>query len=117
SVVKGIEPQPEFEKVVTISMRELDKVLEVDAVSSAARIQGGIYGPAIEDALRDTPFTMRDYMQAYRCSTLGGCLATHPRAHYATLGTPIDDFVESPRVVTPPGPLETRRLPGCDPGP
>ena len=28
----------------------MDKVLEVDAVSQAARIQGGIYGPAIEDA-------------------------------------------------------------------
>ena len=29
----------------------MDKVLEVDAVSQAARIQGGIYGPAIEDAV------------------------------------------------------------------
>ena len=51
SVVKGIEPAATFDKVVTISMRHMDKVLEVDAVSHAARIQGGIYGPAIEDAL------------------------------------------------------------------
>ena len=55
SVVKGIEPPAAFEKVVTISTRHMDKVLEVDAVSQAARIQGGIYGPAIEDQLRDTP--------------------------------------------------------------
>ena len=59
SVVKGIEPSAAFDKVVTISTRHMDKVLEVDDISQAARIQGGIYGPAIEDALRATPFTMR----------------------------------------------------------
>src|SRR5579872_6408450 len=117
SVVKGIEPQAEFEKVVTISMREMDQVLEVDPVSSAARIQGGIYGPAIEDHLRDTPFTMRHYMQAYRCSTLGGWIATRSGGHYASLYTHIDDFVESTRMVTPAGTLQTRRLPGSGAGP
>src|SRR5579872_6223962 len=59
SVVKGIEPAAAFDKVVTISMRHMDKVLEVDPQSEAARIQGGIYGPAIEDALRKTPLSMR----------------------------------------------------------
>jgi len=117
SVVKGIEPQATFDKVVTISLRHMDRVLEVDTVSEAARIQGGIYGPAIEDALRDSPLTMRHYMQAYRCSTLGGWIATRSGGHYATLYTHIDDFVESLRVVTPQGTLETRRLPGSGAGP
>jgi alkyldihydroxyacetonephosphate synthase len=117
SVVRGIEPSAEFEKVVTISMRHMDKVMEVDPVSQAARIQGGVYGPHIEDQLRDTPFTMRHYMQAYRCSTLGGWIATRSGGHYATLYTHIDDFVESTRVVTPVGTLETRRLPGSGAGP
>ncbi len=81
-------------------------------MSQAARNPGRIYGPAIEDALRNTPFTMRHYMQAYRCSTLGGWIATRSGGHYATLYTHIDDFVESTRVVTPEGTLETRRLPG-----
>ena len=107
SVVKGIEPPATVDKVVTISTRHMDKVLEVDAVSQAARIQGGIYGPAIEDQLRTSPFTMRHYMQAYRCSTLGGWIATRSGGHYATLYTHIDDFVESMRVVTPAGTLET----------
>ena len=62
SVVKGIEPVAEFEKVVTISMRHMDKVLEVDPVSHAARIEGGVYGPHIEDQLRGTPFTMRGWL-------------------------------------------------------
>jgi alkyldihydroxyacetonephosphate synthase len=117
SVVKGIEPAAEFEKVVTISMRHMDRVLEVDPISHAARIEGGVYGPHIEDQLRETPFTMRHYMQAYRCSTLGGWIATRSGGHYATLTTHIDDFVESTRVVTPVGTLETRRLPGSGAGP
>ena len=117
SVVKGIEPQASFDKVVTISTRHMDKILEVDDVSEAARIQGGIYGPAIEDALRKTPLTMRHYMQAYRCSTLGGWIATRSGGHYATLYTHIDDFVESTRMVTPAGVMETRRLPGSGAGP
>jgi alkyldihydroxyacetonephosphate synthase len=95
----------------------MDRVLEVDAVSEAARIQGGIYGPAIEDQLRDSPFTMRHYMQAYRCSTLGGWIATRSGGHYATLYTHIDDFVESTRMVTPAGVMESRRLPGSGAGP
>ena len=117
SVVKGIEPAAGFDKVVTISMRHMDRVLEVDPVSQAARIEGGVYGPHIEDQLRGTPFTMRHYMQAYRCSTLGGWIATRSGGHYATLTTHIDDFVESTRVVTPVGTLETRRLPGSGAGP
>ena len=43
------------------------------------------------------------------CHTFGG--------HHATLTTHIDDFVESTRVVTPVGILETRRLPGSGAGP
>ena len=117
SVVKGTEPSSAFDKVVTISLRHMDKVLEVDPVSQAARIEGGAYGPHIEDQLRNTPFTMRHYMQAYRCSTLGGWIATRSGGHYATLYTHIDDFVESVRVVTPVGALETRRLPGSGAGP
>ncbi len=117
TVVKGVEPPADAEKVVTISMREMDQILEVDPISQAARIQGGIYGPAIEDQLRDTPFTMRHYMQAYQFSTLGGWIATRSSGHFATLYTHIDDMVESTRVVTPVGTLETRRLPGSGAGP
>jgi len=79
SVVKGIEPPAAAGKVVTISTRPHGQVLEVDAVSHAARIQAasmaGHRGP-----VRDTPFTMRHYMQAYRCSTLGGWIATRSAA-------------------------------------
>jgi alkyldihydroxyacetonephosphate synthase len=48
---------------------------------------------------------------------LGGWIATRSGGHFATLYTHIDEFVESLRVVTPRGVLETRRLPGSGAGP
>jgi len=48
---------------------------------------------------------------------LGGWIATRSGGHFASLYTHIDDFVESLRVVTPRGLVETRRLPGSGAGP
>ena len=55
--------------------------------------------------------------KASSISTLGGWIATRSGGHFATLYTHIDDLVESLRVVTPAGTLETRRLPGSGAGP
>jgi alkyldihydroxyacetonephosphate synthase len=103
--------------VVSLDVSGLDQVLEIDRVSRAARIQAGIYGPALEDALRPYGHTLRHFPQSFEFSTLGGWLATRSGGHYATNRTHIDDFVESMRVVTPTGVSESWRLPGSGAGP
>jgi alkyldihydroxyacetonephosphate synthase len=103
--------------VVTVDLGRLDRVLEIDRTSRAARIQAGIYGPALEDALRPHGLTLRHFPQSFEFSTLGGWIATRSGGHYATLYTHIDEFVESLRVVTPNGVVESRRLPGSGAGP
>ena len=113
SVVGGVE----CAGAVSIDLSRLDQVLEVDDVSRAARIQGGIFGPALEDALRPHGYTLRHFPQSFEMSTLGGWLATRSGGHYATVYTHIDDMVESMRVVTPTGVSESRRLPGSGAGP
>ena len=95
----------------------LDQILEIDRTSRAARIQAGIYGPALEAGLRPEGLTLRHFPQSFEFSTLGGWIATRSGGHYATLYTHIDDFVESLRVVTPAGVVESRRLPGSGAGP
>ena len=119
SVVGGIEAPAadQYPGAVSIDLRHLDRVLEVDSVSRAARIQAGIYGPALEDHLRGSSFTLRHFPQSFEFSSLGGWIATRSGGHFATLYTHIDDFVESMRVVTPTGTIETRRLPGSGAGP
>jgi alkyldihydroxyacetonephosphate synthase len=119
SVVGGVEAQvgPGYAGAVSIDLRRLARVLEIDRTSRAARIEAGIYGPALEDALRPNGLTLRHFPQSFEFSTLGGWLATRSGGHYATLYTHIDDFVESLRVVTPAGISESRRLPGSGAGP
>lgn len=119
SVVGGVEADvgDAYSGVVTIDLRNLARVVEIDRVSRAARIQAGVYGPALEDQLRPHGLTLRHYPQSFEFSTLGGWIATRSGGHYATVYTHIEDFVEGLRAVTPRGLLETRRLPGSGAGP
>ncbi|TDC57108.1 FAD-binding oxidoreductase [Actinomadura sp. KC345] len=117
SVVGGVEPRFDDRPVVTVDLERLDRVVEIDPVSRAARIQGGVFGPHLEEQLRPHGLTLRHFPQSFEFSTLGGWLATRSGGHYATLYTHIDDMVESMRVVTPSGVSESRRLPDSGAGP
>ncbi|MEO8605827.1 MAG: FAD-binding oxidoreductase [bacterium] len=118
SVVGGVEgPRDGYAGWVSLDLGGLDRVLEIDRTSRAARIQGGVLGPALEDQLRPHDLTLRHYPQSFEFSSLGGWIATRSGGHFATLYTHIDDFVEALRVVTPHGVVESRRLPGSGAGP
>lgn len=119
TVVGGVEARGlgDYAGSLSIDLGGLDRVLEIDRVSRAARIQAGIYGPALEAALRPHDLTLRHFPQSFEFSSLGGWIATRSGGHYATLYTHIDDFVESLRTVTPAGVIESRRLPGSGAGP
>jgi alkyldihydroxyacetonephosphate synthase len=119
SVVGGVE-RPRggrWRGTVTVDLRAMDQVLEVDAVSRAARIQAGTFGPHLEQQLAAHGLTLRHYPQSFEHSTLGGWIATRAGGHFATLYTHVDDLVESVRMVTPRGVLATRRLPASGAGP
>jgi alkyldihydroxyacetonephosphate synthase len=107
----------DFAGVVSMDLTGLDRVVEIDRTSRAARIQGGALGPVLEDQLRPHGLTLRHFPQSFEFSTLGGWLATRAGGHYASVYTHIDDLVESMRVVTPTGVSESRRLPGSGAGP
>lgn len=118
SVVGGVEaPSDDDRPVISCDLGRLDRVLEIDAVSRAASIQAGVFGPSLEAQLRPHGLTLRHYPQSFEVSSLGGWIATRSGGHYATLHTHIDDFVESVRAVTPAGLWESRRLPGSGAGP
>jgi alkyldihydroxyacetonephosphate synthase len=119
TVVGGVEPVvgDGFKATLTIDMRRMAKVLEIDPTSRAARIQAGVLGPDLEAQLKPSGLTLRHFPQSFEFSTLGGWIATRSGGHFATLYTHIDELVESMRTVTPSGTMESRRLPGSGAGP
>jgi len=119
SVCGGVEPDVggDYAGVISVDLQYLNRVLGVDKISRAALIEGGALGPELEAALKPHGLTLRHFPQSFQFSTLGGWIATRAGGHYATNYTHIDDFVESLRIVTPGGVLESRRLPGSGAGP
>jgi alkyldihydroxyacetonephosphate synthase len=118
SVVGGVTPDvaPSYNGAIALDVRSLDRVLEVDDVSLAARIQAGASGPLLEAQLAERGLTLRHFPQSFEYATLGGWIATRAAGHFATGRTHIEDFVESTRAITPLGVWESRRLPGSGAG-
>jgi alkyldihydroxyacetonephosphate synthase len=115
SVVGGVDP---VSGGMSLDLGRLDRVLEVDTVSRAARIEAGATGPRIEEQLAEHGMTLRFFPQSFERSTLGGWIATRAAGHFATGPTHIDDLVESIRAVTVGGEVwESRRLPASGAGP
>jgi len=119
SVVGGVEARigDGFRGAVSLDLRGLSGVLEVDDVSRLARIRAGTLGPALEAQLGARGMTLRCYPQSFEFSTLGGWLATRAGGHFATVYTHVDDLCASIRALTPRGVWESRRLPGSGAGP
>ncbi|MFG2622622.1 FAD-binding oxidoreductase [Streptomyces sp. NPDC048507] len=118
SVTGGVEYRGDAHRaVLSLDLTAMDRVLEVDAVGRAARIQGGALGPGLEARLRPHGLTLRHFPQSFEFSSLGGWIATRAGGHYATGRTRIDDFVQSLNVVTPAGTSRSWRLPASGAGP
>lgn len=119
SVAGGVEPRlpREYPGVISLDLRGLNDVLELDPVSRSACIEAGATGPRLEEQLGARGYTLRCFPQSFEFSTLGGWIATRAGGHFATRLTHIDDMVESIRALTPVGPWESRRLPGSGAGP
>jgi alkyldihydroxyacetonephosphate synthase len=102
---------------ISLDLSRLNRISEIDEVNQAVRVQAGVFGPALEAALKPKGLTLRHYPQSFEFSTVGGWLATRSGGHYATGPTRIDEFVEALRVLTPSGPIESLRVPGSGAGP
>lgn len=118
SVVGGVEPKlgPHHRGSLSLDLSKLGRLLELDDVSQVARLEAGVFGPALEQQLGARGFTLRHYPQSFEFSTLGGWIATRAGGHFATVLTHIDDLVHAVRMVTPRGLYETKRFPASGAG-
>ena len=119
SVTGGVEaPKGSiYNGFISVDLQHFNKIISIDQLSRTARIQGGILGPELEKGLKPHGLTLRHFPQSFEFSTLGGWIATRSGGHYATLYTHIDEFIQSVRMITPSGVMDTRPLPGSGAGP
>ena len=58
SVVGGVEAiDGGMGKAIALSMVAFDRIIDIDEVSATARVQTGVFGPELEEALQEHGFT------------------------------------------------------------
>lgn len=119
SVVGGVEPAGTAGQagVISVDLSRLNRVREVDVHARRVRVEAGMLGPDLEAALRPHGLAFRHYPQSHQHSTVGGWVAARAGGHFATRHGKIDSRVESLRVITPAGAVQSREVPASASGP
>ncbi|MER7707768.1 FAD-binding oxidoreductase [Kitasatospora sp. NPDC097605] len=118
SVVGGLEPERgAFAAVVSLDLRRLDQLLDLDETSGEALLGAGLTGPAAEALLAERGFELGHYPQSFRFATIGGFAATRSSGQNSAGHGRFDEMVRGLRVVTPAGVLDLGRAPASAAGP
>ncbi len=118
SVVGGVEPLADgFAGAVTLDLRRLDGIADVDPVSLTATLEAGLYGPEAERRLAAEGLTLGHFPQSFEFSTVGGWVATRSAGQASTGYGRIDELVEGCAAWRPPGRSARWRCPPARPGP
>ena len=95
---------------ITVDLKRLDKIIEIDEVSQTVTAQAGINGYRLEQALNREGFTLPHYAASVHSATLGGYLAPRGSGVLSTKYGKAEDMALSLQVVLPNGDL-IRTLP------
>jgi alkyldihydroxyacetonephosphate synthase len=100
NIVGATEIAPSEKQVcLVVSLRLLNKVLEIDKKSHLALIQAGAQGPEIEAQLNEQGFTLGHFPDSFEFSTLGGWIATRSAGMQSDEYGKIEDMVQSVSVI------------------
>lgn len=118
NIVGAVEASPAVSApVVTVSLRRMNRLLSLDAVSGVATMETGMLGPELEAALNAAGFTLGHFPDSFEFSTLGGWLATRSAGMQSDTRGKIEDMVVALKLVTPIGTLTTPLVPKAAAGP
>lgn len=119
SVVGGVEPPPgeDYAATLTLDLRRMREVREIDTHSGLATVDAGIRGPILEEALNGQGFTLGHFPQSWEFSTLGGWIATRAAGGLSNRYGRIEDLVVGARLVAPTRTIDLPAFPGEAHGP
>jgi alkyldihydroxyacetonephosphate synthase len=118
SVVGGLAPlRGEHGGVISLDMRRLAGVLDLDRESLTVTIQAGMRAPALERHLAARGLTLGHFPQSFQYVSLGGCAATRSAGQASSGYGSIEKMVLGLRFAAPAGDIELPAVPATAAGP
>ena len=118
TVVSGVSPRASDARVVVcLDFRLMNRILSIDEKSLLAEVQPGCLGPEVERAMGLAGLTLGHFPQSFEYSSVGGWVATRGAGYESTRYGKIEEMVESVRLISPQGKIETPRVPASSAGP
>ena len=106
-----------FKSVVTVDLSGMDRIVEIDSVSRTATVEAGVYGPALEKALKAKGFTLGHFPQSFEFSTVGGWIAHRGAGQSSGAYGRAENWLVGAKIATPRGMLSVGGFPGSSAGP
>jgi alkyldihydroxyacetonephosphate synthase len=101
-------PPSERRAIVSVDMRGLDRILEVDRANGRVVVEAGITGKELETRLEAEGLTAGQVPDSVELSTVGGWIATHASGMKRSRYGNIEDAVLDAVLVTPRGEVSAR---------
>lgn len=117
SVVGHINPEPGDRPVLTINMRRMNQISQLDSISQLATFGAGVAGPELEAQLRVRGFTLGHFPQSFEFSTLGGWVATRSSGQQSLGYGRIENLFAGGRLLAPAGDMVLPPFPASAAGP
>jgi alkyldihydroxyacetonephosphate synthase len=117
SVVGHITPQLGAAPVLTVDMRRMNRLLDLDTQNCLALFGAGVAGPDLEAQLRAHGYTLGHYPQSFEQSTLGGWVATRSRGQQSLGYGRIEQLFVGGNLEAPAGSLRLAPFPASATGP
>ncbi|NOY77312.1 MAG: FAD-binding oxidoreductase [Calditrichaeota bacterium] len=119
SVVGGVEAVSSKGQagLAAVDLKRMNRILTLDRQSLLADCEAGIRGPELEQQLQKKGLTLAHYPESFEFSSLGGWVAARSAGQQSTKYGKIEDMVESIRLISPSGMLETPHVPAAANGP
>jgi alkyldihydroxyacetonephosphate synthase len=112
-------PENETRAIVSVDLRRMNKILELDKTNNLAHIQAGAVGQDVQSELEKLGYTLGHEPDSIEFSTVGGWIATRSSGMKKNKYGNIEDLVLDVRMVTAKGVISGQAMPresmGTDP--
>ncbi|WP_344305665.1 FAD-binding oxidoreductase [Nocardioides bigeumensis] len=118
AVTGGLAPDREgYAGVVSLDLRRMNHLVEVDPVSMTATLEPGLLGPEAEALLAEHGLTLGHFPQSFEHASIGGFAATRSSGQASAGYGRFDAMVVALTAVTPTGRLSLGVAPASAAGP